>query len=100
MRKKVLFLYRKKIKTNKVMDTYVVAMYFFSELNYSGNCSKYYLKNLNGKRISYAGIAVAKHYLNKSNAERAVAKLKKAFPSAKFEIEQRTLAQRLSDTKK
>lgn len=82
------------------MNTYVVAMYFFSEPNYSGNCAKYYLKKLNGKQISYAGIVVAKHYLDVRNAERAVAKLKKAFPSAKFEIEQRTLAQRLADTKK
>ena len=82
------------------MNTYVVAMYFFSEPNYSGNCAKYYLKRLNGKQISYAGIAVAKHYLNKSNAERAAAKLKKAFSSAKIEVEQRTFAQRLTDTKK
>lgn len=82
------------------MNTYVVAMYFFSEPNYNGNCSKYYLKRLNGKQISYAGIVVAKHYLDVRNAERAVAKLKKAFPSAKFEIEERTLAQRLADTKK
>ena len=77
-------------------STFVIAILFFSEPNYQGNCWKYYLKNLAGKKISYAGIAVAKHYESINWVEKAAARLRKIFPTAKIEIEERTFSDRLN----
>ena len=76
--------------------TFVISISFFSEPNYQGNCSKYYLKNLAGKKFSYAGIAVSKHYKRILSANKAAAKLREMYPTAKVEVEERTFTDRLN----
>lgn len=75
--------------------TFVVAINFYSEPNYQGNCSKYYVKE-NSKRKAYAGIAAAKHYLYRTHAEKCAETWQKMFPTAKVEVEERTFIQRLN----
>jgi len=75
--------------------TFVVALCFYSEPNFQGNCSKYYVKE-NGKRKSYAGIAVAKHYSYRTHAEKCAETWRTMFPTAKVEVEERTFIQRLN----
>lgn len=76
--------------------TFVVAINFYSEPNYQGNCSKYYVKE-NSERKAYAGIAVAKHYLHRTHAEKCAERWQKMFPTAKVEVEERTFIQRLNN---
>lgn len=76
--------------------TFVISISFFSEPNYQGNCSKYYVKSLAGKKFSYAGIALAKHYESITRVEKAAAKVREIFPTAKVVVEERTYIDRLN----
>lgn len=75
--------------------TFVVAINFYSEPNYQGNCTKYYVKS-NSTPTSYAGIASAKHYLHRTHAEKCAERWQKMYPTAKVEVEERTFIQRLN----
>ena len=68
------------------MNTFVIAINFFSEPNYSGNCSRYYFVRKNGNKVTYSGIANAKKYMSQQAAKNMAAKLRKIFPSALVEV--------------
>lgn len=64
------------------METYVIAINFFSAPNYEGNCTRYYLVKKRGKKITYAGIQLAKRYVSKSAALKTARKLSETYPTA------------------
>ena len=64
------------------MQTYVIAINFFSEPNFQGNCSRYYFVRKNGNKVTYSGINNAKRYLNESAAKKMAQKLREIFPTA------------------
>lgn len=68
------------------MSNYYITIAFYSEPNYQGNCSLYYLKGIKGNKISYGGTMYKKLYVQKSAALKAAEKVKKSFPTAKVEV--------------
>jgi hypothetical protein len=68
------------------MVSYYITIAFYSEPNYRGNCSIYYLKGIKGNKISYGGTMYKKLYLQKSAALKAAKKIKNAFTTAKVEV--------------
>ena len=68
------------------METYVIAINFFSEPNYGGNCSRYYFVRKRGHKVTMSGRANAKQYLNVKSAENMAAKLRLIHPSALISV--------------
>ena len=64
------------------MQTYVIAINFFSEPNFQGNCSRYYFVRKRGNKVTYSGIANAKRYLSETAAKNIANKLCEIFPTA------------------
>lgn len=79
--------------------TFVVCIAFYSEPNYRGNCTIYFLKHIHGKNIAMCNIGGAKHYESRYWAERAVEKVKQHFPTAEVTIDEWTFEQRLNRKK-
>lgn len=68
------------------MGTYVIAINFFSAPNCEGNCTLHYLVEKRGKRITYAGIQLAKRYVSKSAAQKTARKLRETYPTALIQV--------------
>lgn len=64
------------------METYVIAINFFSEPNYQGNCYRYYLVRKSGKRVQMEGIARAKRYRSEVRAKKTARQLGEMYPEA------------------
>jgi len=64
------------------METYVIAINFFSEPNYQGNCSRYYLVRKSGKRVQMEGIERAKRYHSEVRAKKTARQLSEMYPEA------------------
>ena len=80
--KKVVPLHCKTKRKEKIMETYVIAINFFSEPNFQGNCSRYYFVRKNGNKVTYSGIVNAKRYVNETAAKKMASKLGEIFPTA------------------
>lgn len=68
------------------MSNYYVTISFYSEPNFQGNCSLYYLQCIRGKKIIYGGTAYKKLYVQKNAVLKAAKKTKEIFPTAKVEV--------------
>ena len=64
------------------METYVIAINFFSEPNFQGNCSRYYLVSKRGKRVKMEGIERAKRYRSEVRAKKTARQLNEIYPDA------------------
>ena len=64
------------------METYVIAINFFSEPNFQGNCSRYYLVSKRGKRVQMEGIERAKRYRSEARAKKTARQLNEMYPDA------------------
>ena len=64
------------------METYVIAINFFSEPNFQGNCSRYYLVRKSGKRVQMEGIERAKRYRSEICAKKTARQLREIYPDA------------------
>lgn len=64
------------------METYVIAINFFSEPNFQGNCSRYYLVSKRGKRVKMEGIERAKRYRSEVRAKKTARQLNEICPDA------------------
>ena len=64
------------------METYVIAINFFSEPNFQGNCSRYYLVSKKGKRVKMAGIEKATRKQPEVCAKKTARQLNEIYPDA------------------
>lgn len=64
------------------METYKIAINFFSEPNFKGNCSRYWFVSKRGNKVTYSGVVNAKKYLSEAAAKRMAQKLKEIYPTA------------------
>ena len=68
------------------MIQYAIAINFYSEPNFRGNCSRYYFAYKRGNKVGLTGIANSKRYLSLKPAEKMVEKLNAVYADAKIEI--------------
>ena len=68
------------------MNAYFIAINFFSEPNYCGNCTRYYFVSKNGNKVTYSGITNAKKYVSEKAAKNMAAKLRTIFPTALIQV--------------
>ena len=64
------------------METYVIAINFFSEPHFQGNCSRYYFVSKRGKRVKMEGIERAKRYRSEVCAKKTARQLSEIYPDA------------------
>jgi hypothetical protein len=57
------------------MNTYSIAIDFYSEPNFCGNMSRYWFKSKRGNKISYGGFLFAKRYLSLACANKMAKRL-------------------------
>ena len=72
------------------MSNYFVTIAFYSEPNYNGNMTMYFLHGIKGNKISYGGTTNKKLYCQKNSAIKAAKRVKNAFPTAKVEVTETT----------
>lgn len=72
------------MKTRKETKVFILSFDLFSEPNYQGNMSRYYLKGFNGTKISYGSKGFAKKYLTYVGAKKAGKRLQDRFPNARI----------------
>lgn len=68
------------------MSNYYVTIAFYSEPNYNGNMTMYFLHGIKGNKISYGGTTNKKLYCQKNSAIKSAKRVKNAFPTAKVEV--------------
>lgn len=72
-------------QTSTKTQCFVLSMDFFSEPNYKGNMTRYYLKGFpSANKVSYGSIGQAKRYHTYSGMVKAGKRLQKAFPNARI----------------
>ena len=64
------------------METYKIAINFFSEPNFGGNCSRYWFVSKHGNKVTYSGVENAKKYLSETAAKKMANKLREIYPTA------------------
>lgn len=64
------------------MQTFVIAISFFSEPNFKGNCNQYWFVSKRGNKVTYSGVNNAKRYLSETAAKKMAAKLREIYPTA------------------
>lgn len=62
--------------------TYHITLDFYSEPNYTGNMSRYYLMGLYGERVQFGGTSMKKLYVNRKSAIAAAKRVKEIYPYA------------------
>ena len=61
---------------------YYITIAFYSEPNFKGNMTMYWLHGIKGNKISYGGTAFKKIYTSLHFAKKAYERVKAAYPTA------------------
>lgn len=64
------------------MQTYMIAINFFSEPLFQGSCSHHWFVSKRGNKVTYSGIENAKRYTSMSAAKRMSWTLHEMYPNA------------------
>lgn len=66
--------------------TYHITLDFYSEANFKGNMSRYYLMGLYGERVQYGGSSMKKLYCNRKSAINAAKRVKELYSYARISV--------------